>query len=356
MERVVTINLAGNAYQLDESAYNALRSYMDQAERALNDNPDRAEILRDLEQAIADKCTSTLTPHRTVVSLAAMQRALEQMGPVEGAQDANASQAEPRPHEGAAPPPRRLYRIYDKHAWSGVSAGMAAYAGIDVAWVRVLWILATIFSGGFTLLLYIVMIFAVPLASTAEEIAAAHGAPFTAQHVVDRAKGEYAKFTESETWRSFSSGSQRMWRQTWSPQPPPEPAPPPAGYATRIAAGFGAFVFSIVSAALLIGFLAAAYSIWSTGDVFGWDVPREIPWWGAIVLIAIAYGALASPFGALRDASYATARGEPRPRGGFFGPLLIAALVLVVVWLIWPDARYVMEGGYHAIRHVVDIF
>lgn len=32
MHRVVTINLNGQAYQLDENAYDALRAYLDRAE------------------------------------------------------------------------------------------------------------------------------------------------------------------------------------------------------------------------------------------------------------------------------------------------------------------------------------
>ena len=45
MERVVTINLNGNPYQLDESAYDSLRAYLARAEAALVDNPDKGEVL-----------------------------------------------------------------------------------------------------------------------------------------------------------------------------------------------------------------------------------------------------------------------------------------------------------------------
>ena len=66
MQRVVTINLNGNAYQLDDAAFTALRAYLDEAEVRLKDNPDRAEILADLEQAIAEKCRRFLGPHKTI--------------------------------------------------------------------------------------------------------------------------------------------------------------------------------------------------------------------------------------------------------------------------------------------------
>src|SRR6188472_2151795 len=68
MQKVISINLNGNAYQLDESGYEALREYLAGAERALAANPDGAEIMADLEQAIAEKCQRFLGSHKSVVT------------------------------------------------------------------------------------------------------------------------------------------------------------------------------------------------------------------------------------------------------------------------------------------------
>ena len=89
MHKVVTINLNGRAYQFDENAFDAIRAYLDRAEAQLGQNPDRAEILADLEQAIADKCHRYLNEHKTVVALPEIARVLEEMGPVEGAADSS---------------------------------------------------------------------------------------------------------------------------------------------------------------------------------------------------------------------------------------------------------------------------
>ena len=68
MQKVITINLNGNAYQLDESGYDALRAYLNHADAQLGGNPDKAEIIRDLEQSIAEKCMRFLGPGKSVVS------------------------------------------------------------------------------------------------------------------------------------------------------------------------------------------------------------------------------------------------------------------------------------------------
>jgi phage shock protein PspC (stress-responsive transcriptional regulator) len=56
-----------------------------------------------------------------------------------------------------------------------VCTGLAAFAEIDVGIVRLLCIVGAAFTGGLLLAVYIVLMFAIPVAHTDEEIAAAHG-------------------------------------------------------------------------------------------------------------------------------------------------------------------------------------
>jgi phage shock protein C len=57
--------------------------------------------------------------------------------------------------------PRRLYRCRSDRKLAGVAAGMAEYFDLDPTLVRVLW-LFSIFFGGFSILLYIILAFVVP--------------------------------------------------------------------------------------------------------------------------------------------------------------------------------------------------
>lgn len=58
--------------------------------------------------------------------------------------------------------PRRLYRCRHDRQLAGVAAGMAEHLDLDPTLVRILWILSAFF-GGFTILLYIVLAFVIPL-------------------------------------------------------------------------------------------------------------------------------------------------------------------------------------------------
>lgn len=56
---------------------------------------------------------------------------------------------------GPPPPPRRLTRSSHERMWAGVAGGLAEYFDLDPALVRLLWVAATILSGGLAVPLYI---------------------------------------------------------------------------------------------------------------------------------------------------------------------------------------------------------
>ena len=97
MQKVITINLNGAAYQFDEDAFDTLRRYLDQARLRLKDNPDLAEIMTDLEQAIGEKCQRFLGAHKTVVSASEITQVLDEMGPVDGGEEPQSTDAGSQP-------------------------------------------------------------------------------------------------------------------------------------------------------------------------------------------------------------------------------------------------------------------
>jgi phage shock protein PspC (stress-responsive transcriptional regulator) len=222
MQKVITINLNGNAYQFDEDAYEALVAYLEAAASHLKDNPDLLEIMADLEQAIAEKCRRYLSAHKTVVSAAELKQILDEMGPVAepsadtagtgtGAKGTGGADGQAAGGTGAAHPPRRLYQIHEGAMLSGVCVGLAAYLGVDVTIIRIIFIVLAIVTKGVWILAYVIMMFVIPYADTSEERAAAYGRPFSAKELVDQAKRHYADFADRHA-------SRRRWRQEWRRQ------------------------------------------------------------------------------------------------------------------------------------------
>jgi phage shock protein PspC (stress-responsive transcriptional regulator) len=361
MNKVVTVNLNGNAYSLEEPAYEALRAYLGGAEARLGGNPDRAEIMADLEQAIADKCRRHLGPQKNVVGGAEMKAILEQMGPVE-AEPAGGSTASGGAQSGpgaSAGTPRRLYLVREGAMFAGVCTGLAAYFNVDVAFVRIAFVVATLLSGGIWILAYLIMMFVVPKADTAEERAAARGEPFNAQELVDRAKQHYAELREQgsrwqDDWRRRRRAKRRQraaererefWRKSAELQY--------HGYGTRVLAGFMVPVFTGLSAALFVALVIAVLSLLLTGGIFNWRLPADIPVWAAILVLAIAYQVLYAPLRAASRASYEATAGT---RHGWVaaadGVLWIgfAALLLWLAWLFIPEVRSLLDSIPHEWR------
>ncbi|HEY7791572.1 MAG TPA: PspC domain-containing protein [Vicinamibacterales bacterium] len=212
-------DLNGVAYQVEEGGYEALVAYLGQAGDQLAGNPDRAEILADLEQAIADKCRAFLGPHKTVVTVAEIQQIIAEMGPVDGdaRADHDAAGGAQSAHGGGADhgAPRRLFQIREGAMLSGVCNGLGAYFNLDPTIVRIIFILLAILTKGLWVFVYLVLMFVIPYAATPEERAAAHGWRFSAQEVIDRAKRQYAEFKEKKTWKRQWRFMRRHWRHQW---------------------------------------------------------------------------------------------------------------------------------------------
>lgn len=200
MHKVITINLNGHAYQLDEQGYEALRAYLADAEAQLAGNPDAPEILRDLEQSIAEKCLRILGPGKTVLATAEIEQILREIGPVDGsAGAAGTTRSEPT---AASHQPRRLYQIREGAMLSGVANGLAAYFDIDPTIVRVAFVAAAVIETSIydrppmlTIGLYVLLMFLVPYAKTSAERAAAQGSsaslPYKLQHAVEKVKAKF---------------------------------------------------------------------------------------------------------------------------------------------------------------------
>jgi phage shock protein PspC (stress-responsive transcriptional regulator) len=190
--------LNGSAYQLDEAGYEALRAYLSHAQAQLGGNPDALEIIRDLEQSIAEKCQRLLGPGKSVVTTAEIEQILREIGPVEN----SAAQESQGAASAATPQPKRLYQIREGAIVSGVANGLAAYFNVDPTVIRVAFAVAAVVEITsydrppiLTIGLYVLLMFIVPYAKTPEERAAAQGAstslPYKLQHAVDRVKAKF---------------------------------------------------------------------------------------------------------------------------------------------------------------------
>jgi len=365
MNTVIIINLNGNAFHVEEPGFQSLRAYLERAQTQLKDNPDKTEIVADLEQAIADKCAHYLRPHKNVLTAAEIEDVLKQMGPVQtdGAQPAagsepRAAQDEPRAQttNGAGPAPKRLYQIREGAMLSGVCNGLAAYFKIDVAIVRVVFVVLALLTWGAWILVYIGMMLVIPFANTGEEHAAAAGAPFNAQEVIDRAKKQYAEFKDSREWRRHWRQQRREWRRKWHEgaywwghnlQQNVHQFSTHVGYGGQILAGLLIPFLAIAHLLLFCLLIAAIYALATTGALFGWTVAGTVPIWAGILILFLLYGAIAQPLRHARRAIYFNSGGYNYSWYAAWDGLLTLGIFLLVCWLAYTHLPQVHDFIQH---------
>lgn len=216
MNEVITINLNGRAYQLEKQGYARLKEYLDDAAKRLEADPDKNEIVADLEQAIAEKFDRLLNAGKTVVIEKEIGQVIEEMGKVESQSDEK--KEEKNEEQKAETRVKHLYRLREGAVIGGVCAGLAVYFNIDVVLVRLIFVVLTFVTGGAWILAYIIMMIILPKAETSADMASAYGEPFTAQDVVDRARESYndiSNKTKSE-WKKWKyEMRQRKRAERW---------------------------------------------------------------------------------------------------------------------------------------------
>lgn len=326
MNRVITVNLGGNAYPLEEPGYEALRAYLDGAVRRLAANPDRDEILADIERAIAEKFRAVLGAHKSVVLSTEVAAVIADMGPVEDAAEpaaatgpggaaSEAASSEgasgPSSAAGSAPggtPPKRLYRLREGAMIAGVCNGLGAYLDVDVTVVRLVFVLVCMVTAGAGILAYVILAIVVPPATTPAEKAAVTGFPATAEEYIRRAKaGYYAglkRFQDREARRAWKRRFRREmrraadrwqceWHGFWRRSPRPS-----------VAVAIMAPIASLLVAAIGILWLLALISLIAKHAVFGVAVPAGTPLWLAVLVLLLAYLCVVWPFKVMRHAAW----------------------------------------------------
>lgn len=338
MHKVTTINLNGKAYQVEEAGYDLLKEYLEEASQKLGDIPDKKDVLTDFEQAIAEKADKRLNFHKTVLTESEIKDIIEEMGPVEGEPKTESTKRNTETQDNT-PPAKRLYRVREGKVLAGICNGFAAYFGIDVVLVRVIFILLALVTQGLMVFLYIIAIFVIPPADNDEKLAAAYGVPFNAQEVLSQAKQEYKSAKQS--FRSWKRDRKRQWREAIRQE--------------RIEMmnieyprnGFMRLIFGLITIALTIGWIAGLVSLFETGGLFG-TLFFTIPVWVTAVLFTIAYGIIVSPFS--DDDHYSYGCGRSCRRGSGFMALL---LVIFGCWALYqyvPEARPPFDKAGQAIQ------
>lgn len=196
MNKTININLAGLFFHIDENAYSKLKHYLDAISQSLNDDPQgKEEIINDIEQRISELFTSKLSKAREVINEKDVDDVMAIMGQPEDYHYDNELFEEKKSEnytEKKQSKSKKLYRDGKDGILGGVAAGLAYYVGMDVVWMRIIWIIL-IFPGGLSVWAYIILWLIIPEAKTTAEELEMKGEPVTIDNIEKKVKEEYSR-------------------------------------------------------------------------------------------------------------------------------------------------------------------
>ena len=196
---------------IDDDACDRLSLYLADLEKRFPEE-ERKEIIRDIEERMAELLTYKLQ-NRNVVEINDVEEVIEVIGKPEQFEDESGesqSTADNSANNGisensekaSAPKQRRLRKLYrnsNDRMVSGVASGVAAYFDIDPVVVRILFVILTLVSFGWGILIYLILLIAMPEAKTKAQFLEMQGIEPTLENInnfhqepVDRGSGANA--------------------------------------------------------------------------------------------------------------------------------------------------------------------
>lgn len=189
MNKTVNVNLAGVFFHIDEDAFLRLHTYLDSIRQSIKDPQGRDEIIHDIEARIAELFQEKKQAALQVIGLSLVEEVIMIMGqPEDYMVDDEMFDDEPTSEIPKNEAPKKLFRNPDDSYVAGVSSGLGHYLGIDVIWIRLLWIILVFLSAGTFILAYAIFWVFVPEAKTTADKLHMHGEPVNISNIEKKVK------------------------------------------------------------------------------------------------------------------------------------------------------------------------
>lgn len=198
MNKTININLGGFFFHIDEIAYQKLKRYLEAIAKSLSDDPQgKNEIIADIEARISELLSGKITDTREVVNEADIDNIIKIMGQPEDYADAEEAYSDSSySYNRNKSSGKKLFRDGEDKFLGGVASGLAHYFDLDTIWVR-LGLLALLFFGGFSVLLYVILWILLPEAKTTAEKLQMEGEPVNIDNIEKKIREKFNNVSEN---------------------------------------------------------------------------------------------------------------------------------------------------------------
>lgn len=359
MKTTVSIHLGGHLMHAEEDAHRSLVQYLESIKVHLRTTEGREEILADIESRFAELLMERWSGKTKVITPSDVEGVIQILGSpmqwtegsIDGAGDQDQGFGNPlgnpntRTNADYHQAPKRLFRDGNRRVIGGVSAGLAAYFGLDLALVRIVMLLLGLFTG-IGIFAYFVLWVAVPKARTTADRLSMQGSAVTLDSIRRKVEEEYKAVEQTLQ----NPSNHRRWEasvQSWLRDA--------NGIAAPVLRGLGRLLGVILAVLTFVFLLTLGLGFWfiraglevgdgvllqgdaSWGTWLGLLWPPTLPTGYAWLAMGLVFCGKLVFMSAL---SVRLLRGAPFR---FFGRLLgysLLAILLGVLMGLWPLVKY----------------
>jgi len=184
---MVSINLAGMLFHINEDAYQMLSSYLESVGQKFPPE-ERQDILQEIEARLAELLSGMVTDNKQVIDLDQVKEVIHILGDPEEFEETRENQS--KKEEPKMSFNKRLYRDPDNRVLGGVCGGLGAYFNIDPILIRLIF-LVIFLAFGTGLIIYLIIWVITPEAVTLSQKMEMKGEHFTFDDFKKKARTEY---------------------------------------------------------------------------------------------------------------------------------------------------------------------
>ncbi|MDX2429394.1 MAG: PspC domain-containing protein, partial [Bacteroides sp.] len=190
MKKTIKINLNGIIFNIDDDAYEKLKSYLDTISRYFSNKQESKEIIDDIEARIAELFQERVSAENQVITLPIVNQVIDIMGNPEDIADTGEGGDEQRSFHDTYTNSKKLYRDPENSVIGGVCGGLSAYFKMDSVIFRLLFVIF-FFAGGASILVYIILWIVLPKAETAAQKLEMRGEKVNVSNLEKKIREEY---------------------------------------------------------------------------------------------------------------------------------------------------------------------
>ncbi|MFN0255452.1 PspC domain-containing protein [Pedobacter ureilyticus] len=169
MNKTIIINIGNSIIHIEEEAYEILMVYLNEIKQHFAKNADDFEIVKDIENRIAEMFAEILQKgQKQVIDVADVRGVIAQMGSVQDFVNDEEEEVRTENFYANYNGVKKLYRDTDEGVIAGVCAGLGHYLNVEARWLRLAFFLLT-FLAGTSILVYLILWVVTPRASSRSE-------------------------------------------------------------------------------------------------------------------------------------------------------------------------------------------